>query len=264
VVVSSPRHSTVIRFAVRFKTLNNQMHSMSQAELRSRNRDLERLYTALQRDLAEARRLQLMANRFELQGEGDYVAVAGSIAAAGLLALTVLLAGCNPAESQLPGDVLTWTIPTARTDGSGLPESQYRETRIQVARKVVRRMERDAELTLWGLERIERVIGVRSAIFLSHDPPGALVHPRLREPVQDAGLGLAREQRTEPDPDVALAIHQAPREPRPPVLLTMEHGAPIPLDHDRARERRDDRDDRENNGADFHLLALVSFFVFES
>jgi hypothetical protein len=41
------------------------------------------------------------------------------------------LIGCTPAESQLQGDVVSWTIPTARTDGTALPSSQYKETRIQ-------------------------------------------------------------------------------------------------------------------------------------
>jgi len=41
------------------------------------------------------------------------------------------LIGCTPAESQLQGDALSWTIPTARTDGTALPSSQYKETRIQ-------------------------------------------------------------------------------------------------------------------------------------
>lgn len=48
-----------------------------------------------------------------------------------LVLLFSLLAGCKPAESQIPGDVVSWTIPTARTDGTALPAAEYKETRIQ-------------------------------------------------------------------------------------------------------------------------------------
>ena len=47
------------------------------------------------------------------------------------VAALIVLTGCQPAESQLPGDVLTWTIPTQRTDGTALPAGEYKETRIQ-------------------------------------------------------------------------------------------------------------------------------------
>jgi uncharacterized protein YceK len=69
-----------------------------------------------------------MIRRF-LESAGHLVA--GTLAAFGLLALTVLLAGCQPAESQIPGDVLTWTAPTQRTDGSALPAAQIANYRIQ-------------------------------------------------------------------------------------------------------------------------------------
>jgi uncharacterized protein YceK len=47
------------------------------------------------------------------------------------IAAAVVLSGCNPAISQGTDDLLTWTIPTQRTDGTSLPALQYKETRIQ-------------------------------------------------------------------------------------------------------------------------------------
>lgn len=55
-----------------------------------------------------------------------------------LALVLVFVAGCNSsnspvprAEAQLPGDILTWTIPNQRTDNTPLPASEYKATRIQ-------------------------------------------------------------------------------------------------------------------------------------
>lgn len=64
-----------------------------------------------------------------LEGFGHLVA--GTLFAAALIALTAIMAGCQPAESQLPGDVVTWVIPTQREDGTPLPAAEYKATRIQ-------------------------------------------------------------------------------------------------------------------------------------
>lgn len=45
-------------------------------------------------------------------------------------ALGIFLVACKPAQSQATADTLTWSHPTARTDGSALPLAQIRDTTI--------------------------------------------------------------------------------------------------------------------------------------
>lgn len=73
------------------------------------------LFAKLGLQLDDARRLQLMANRFELQGEGDYVAVAGSIAAG---RPTTSVRGVQPGTPPR-NRILTTTLDYTDADAGG-------------------------------------------------------------------------------------------------------------------------------------------------
>lgn len=73
------------------------------------------LFAKLGLQLDDERRLQLMANRFELQGEGDYVAVAGSIAAG---RPTTSVRGVQPGTPPR-NRILTTTLDYSDADAGG-------------------------------------------------------------------------------------------------------------------------------------------------